>query len=101
MRKILLFVICFCYLHFTQAQNKLDAYPTHWWVGMKNPRLQIFIHSKDIKNGHRVFLDPYPGVKLVKTNFFENPNYLALDLQIGQAAKPGRLHFKFMSVDMQ
>ena len=30
------------------AQQSTDVYPTHWWAGMKNPNLQLMIHSKNI-----------------------------------------------------
>ncbi|HEY0058289.1 MAG TPA: glycoside hydrolase family 13 protein, partial [Flavisolibacter sp.] len=63
-----------------------------WWVGMKNPRLQLMIHSPGIGNNR--FSISYPGVQLLKTNKAENSNYVFLDLVISPAAKPGKLNIK-------
>ena len=30
------------------AQPKI--YPTNWWVGMKDPNLQLMVHQQDIGN---------------------------------------------------
>src|SRR5215467_10094593 len=81
------------------SQESIHVYPTHWWVGMKNPKLQLLIRAKNIKTGSRVILVPYPGVKIVNVHSFENPGYLAVDLEIDKTTKPGTLSFKFMSTD--
>jgi len=83
------------------SQESINVYPTHWWVGMKNPKLQLLIRAKNIKTGSRVLLTPYQGVKIVNVHSFENPNYLTVDLEIDKTTKPGTLSFKFMSPDMQ
>ena len=72
------------------AQN---VYPTNWWVGMKNPNLQLMIHRDRIAN-EKLSMLPYPGVKLVKQSKVENPNYIFVDLTISPAAKPGKIKFK-------
>ena len=54
--------------------------PAFWWVGMKNPKLQLIVHGNNIAG--RVVKLNYPGVKLVATHKVENPNYLFLDLEI-------------------
>ena len=74
---------------FSQAIN---CYPTHWWVGMKNPKLQIMIHANNIGNA-TVSLTPYAGVKLDKVTKAQNPNYLFLDLTINASARPGTIRF--------
>jgi neopullulanase len=83
---ILFFVILF---HFTVAgQNETTIYPTHWWVNMKNPKLQLLVRGKQIGDATKVDIN-YPGVKVEKISRFENKNYLAIDLNISTAAKPG------------
>ena len=74
--------------------NKPAYYPTHWWTGMKNPKLQLIIHADNIA-GDNITVS-YPGVKLVKVNKVENKNYVFLDLIISANAKPGKIkiHFK-------
>lgn len=70
-----------------------DLYPSHWWVGMKNSKLQIMIH-RDRVASEKVTLLPYPGVKQIAQSKVENPNYLFIDLLIDKTAKPGKLKFR-------
>ncbi len=56
---------------------------------MKNPGVQVLVHGPGA--GTLAYSISYPGVKLVKTNTVENPNYAFLDLVISPAAKPGRV----------
>ena len=30
------------------AVDITGVYPTHWWVGMKNPKLQLMVHGEGI-----------------------------------------------------
>ncbi|WP_461131765.1 glycoside hydrolase family 13 protein [Spirosoma aerophilum] len=63
--------------------------PTNWWVGMKNPNLQLLVYGPNA--GSLTYSVSYPGVKLVKTHTVENPNYAFLDLTITPSAKAGTL----------
>ena len=36
-------------VQFLFAQESIEVYPTTWWVGMKNKKLQLVLHSKDIQ----------------------------------------------------
>jgi glycosidase len=67
--------------------------PMFWWVGMKNPKLQLIVHGKDIAARSVTFR--YPGVRLTAVHKVENPNYLFLDLDISAAAKPGAFNISF------
>jgi glycosidase len=67
--------------------------PMNWWVGMKNPKLQLIVHGNKI--AERNVKLSYPGVKLIKVNKVENPNYLFLDLEISPSAKPGVFNILF------
>ncbi len=67
--------------------------PASWWIGMKSPKLQVLIHGKDISTFSLNV--NYPGVKLVKINKTENPNYLFVDLLISGEAKAGKVPFNF------
>ncbi|MCU7551555.1 glycoside hydrolase family 13 protein [Chitinophagaceae bacterium LB-8] len=91
MRKLIL--LFFSYLVFVWAnanEYKVDGiYPSNWWVGMKNPKVQLMVHGSNISEN--TFTINYPGVKLVKVNKVENPNYVFLDLTIAPLAKPGQL----------
>lgn len=67
--------------------------PMFWWVGMKNPKLQLIVHGNKI--AERAVKFTYPGVKLVKVNKVENPNYLFLDLEISLSTHPGAFNILF------
>ena len=63
--------------------------PTNWWAGMKKPSVQLLVHGPGA--GTLAYTINYPGVKLVKANTVENPNYAFLDLTIAATAKPGKV----------
>ncbi len=63
--------------------------PTNWWVGMKNPTVQLMVYGPNA--GTLTYSLNYPGVKLAKTHTVENPNYAFLDLVISPTAKAGTL----------
>jgi len=79
---------------FAQKPDIQHINPTNWWVGMKNQNLQILVYGKNISKA-KVSLKPYAGVKLLKTQKVENPNYVFIDLDITKAAKAGNLQFIF------
>ncbi len=82
------------YFYFFQSNSyATDIYPTHWWVGMKNPNLQLMIH-RDRVTMEKITMIPYPGVKLIKQIRMDNPNYCWIDLVIDKSAKPGKLKFR-------
>ena len=67
--------------------------PAFWWAGMKEPKLQLMVHAKDIQQA-TVQLS-YPGVKLVGLQKVENPNYLFVDLELSPDVKPGSFELVF------
>lgn len=88
MKKYLLVILILTCSDLIYAQpGQVETYPTHWWTGMKNPAVQLMLHG--FKIGDNSFTVNYPGVKLVKTNKVENPNYVFLDLVVEKSAKPG------------
>lgn len=67
--------------------------PAFWWVGMKEPKLQLLVHAKDIQHS-QVELS-YPGVKVVGLQKVQNPNYLFVDLELSPQVKPGSFELLF------
>ncbi|MPR36497.1 glycoside hydrolase family 13 protein [Salmonirosea aquatica] len=63
--------------------------PLNWWVGMKDPRLQLIMHGKNI-SGSSVDI-AYPGVKIERVSKVENPNYLFVDLTLSPDCRAGTL----------
>jgi len=96
MKKIFIWIICIFIVGQSISQNNFNVYPTHWWVGMKNPKLQLMIH-RDHVGMESVSMQAYPGVKLVKTIKAKNPNYIFMDLVIEKSAKPGTINFKIIN----
>ncbi|MBR7209885.1 cyclomaltodextrinase N-terminal domain-containing protein [Microvirga sp. STS02] len=68
--------------------------PTYWWVGMKNPKLQLLVNAPGIASS-TASLVAYPGVTLDSQQKLESPNYLVVNLSIGPEAKPGQLKLNF------
>jgi neopullulanase len=96
MRRIFLLGILFCCLHSFASGYKIEGiYPTHWWVGMKNPNLQLMVHGVNVRPVK--FTVSYPGVKLLKVTKSENNNYAFLDLVISPATKPGKVKIHIVS----
>lgn len=87
---ILKAVICLMLSMPVIAQTNI--YPTHWWVGMKDPSLQLMVHKKDVGTA-TVKMNSYAGVTMVKTYVPENKNYVFIDLKIASTAKPGKISF--------
>ena len=91
MKKI---IISLCALLFIIAQVRAQnptikrVDPTNWWVGMKNPSLQLLVYGDNIK-GCTVSID-YAGVTIEKVNEVENPNYLFVDIRIAPETKAGK-----------
>jgi glycosidase len=92
----LLFVACS-----VNAADNIIIYPTHWWVGMKNSKLQLIIHAdNNIAVDKLVFRSSSSDVKVVKVNKTENRHYLFVDLEISPAAKPQIVKFSFGGIVM-
>ena len=66
----------------------------NWWVGMKDPNLQIMVNGKGI--GNTSVLISYPGVKLKNTIKGDSENYLFINLFIDDSAKPGTFQISFL-----
>ena len=63
--------------------------PSSWFVGMKNPRVQLLLHGPNLGGSHVKV--SYPGVRAESVTSTENPNYLFVDLMIEPSARPGTL----------
>ena len=66
--------------------------PTDWYVGMKNPQLQLMVYGKDIAKAE-VTTD-YPGVTIEKAVALDSPNYLFVYLNLS-GAQPGEMTLTF------
>jgi len=93
MRKLFLLIISIVFSISTFALNVDRVEPTFWWVGMKNPTVQLMIHGQEIATTE-ISLN-YPGVKIQTISRQENPNYVFIDLSISPEAKAGSFPIQF------
>jgi glycosidase len=83
---ILFSIICITQL---RSQAVLRIEPPNWWVGMKDPNLQILLYGPNI--GDNQVKIKHRGVKLIRFSCPGNKNYLFLDLTIRSTTQPGTL----------
>ncbi len=72
-------------------------YPTNWFAQMKYNKVQVLIRATDQNFKNASLKVNYPGVTLIKTYHLENGHYLAADIEITAAAKPGNISFDINS----
>lgn len=97
MKKYFKLWVAFCSLlyafqTFAQTPSIERVNPTNWYVGMKNPKLQLLVYGKNI-NDCDVKIN-YQGVTLEKINKVENPNYIFLDLNVAPETKAGQINIE-------
>ena len=89
MKKNFLFIfLLHTFSGFSQSPSVQRIDPTNWFVGMKNPKLQLLVYGKNI-NDCEVKIS-YPGISLDKVHKVENPNYLFLDVTIAPETQAGQ-----------
>ena len=81
----LLAIVC----QFSLSAQSIEVYPINWFVQMKYNKVQILLRkTSSFKTNAKVQVS-YPGVRLINTHYFKNPNYIAVDVEISTTAKPG------------
>ena len=93
-KKLIFLLLSFVFSLFAGAGEITRMEPAFWWVGMKNPELQIMVYGKDIAHSELQF--EYPGVRLKETVRTDNPNYLFIYLEIRKDAQPGVMNLNFI-----
>ncbi|HMR92544.1 MAG TPA: alpha-amylase family glycosyl hydrolase [Chitinophagaceae bacterium] len=73
----------------------LKIYPTNWFTGMKDNKLQLIIHAPGVADKvsqiklSQAGMNVAPGMLLTAIHRPENKNYIFLDLLVDKQAKPG------------
>ena len=67
--------------------------PTDWYVGLKNPSVQLMVYGKNIRNVADV-TTAYPGVTVDSLVRLDSPNYLLVYLNV-KNARPGTMTLEF------
>ena len=98
MKKILLIALATLWVAGAWAVTKMPAFrvnriePTNWFVGMKNPSVQLMVYGDNIRNAE-VKTD-YAGVKIDSVVRLDSPNYLLVYLNTA-GAQPGTMKLDF------
>jgi glycosidase len=67
--------------------------PMNWWIGMKNPSVQLMVHGQGIATSE-ISLN-YPGVTIKSVSRQNNPNYVFINLNIATETKAGTFPIQF------
>jgi len=99
MKKIIIFFLLLNTLGM-QSQKIEKVEPPNWWIGMKNPKLQLLIYGKDIAKRTVEISDK--EIILESVQKADNPNYVFLnfDLTKNVVAKNFDIRFKGKSKDL-
>lgn len=75
------------------AAQKIDRIePTNWFVGMKNPQVQLMVYGKDIRSAE--VTTSYPGARIDSLVRLDSPNYLLVYMNV-KDAQPGMMTLNF------
>lgn len=67
--------------------------PSSWWIGFKEPVVQVMVYGNQIASTRPEL--KYPGVTIKQVISVDNPNYLFIDLEIDKKAQPGQIQIAF------
>lgn len=93
MRKSLIVTVLFAMVTALQAQTITRVEPSFWWVGMKNPKLQLLVYGDNIASADISIASS--SIVLSSVVKVSNPNYLFLNLEINEGAKAGLYDINF------
>ena len=77
--------------------NRIE--PTDWFVGMKNPSVQLMVYGQGIRDVANVTTD-YPGVTIDSLVRLDSPNYLLIYMNL-KDAQPGTMTLNFGKTKVQ
>jgi len=92
MKKTILLTLMAAALSAQAAVNIDRIEPTDWYVGLKNPQLQLMVYGKDIRQAD--VKTNYAGVTIDSVVRLESPNYLLVYLNTS-GARPGTMQLEF------
>ena len=94
MRPVLLFGLLLALATSVHAAAVERIEPGNWWVGMKHRQVELMVHGPGIAST-TPRLD-HPGVRIVRSERLDSPNYLFVMIDIGDDARPGELEIAFL-----
>ena len=95
--KTRLFVfVLFTFFCFESLQAQYaTVYPTNWWVGMKHNKIQLLVKGNYTGFNREAVEINYPGIIVKEVHQLENGKYMAIDIVITAAARPGAVKIAF------
>jgi neopullulanase len=96
-RLSLLLIVLFTCCSFVLSEDTITlsrVEPPSWWIGMKDPEVQLLVHGDRI--AQTVPRIDCPGVTLRETKRTENQNYLFLTLSVSPETLPGSYPIEFV-----
>ncbi|MEN9697971.1 MAG: hypothetical protein RLZ56_1392 [Bacteroidota bacterium] len=94
MKKVFFGLMFFISVSLSVQAQQAEAYPSNWFVNMNMHKVQILFRDASANFADANIRVNYPGVKLLGVHHFENGHYIAADIDISAAAKPGNLVFE-------
>lgn len=93
MKRLLTLLLVLSSLLSVSAKVKITRIdPTDWYVGMKDPTLQLMVYGPGIRDA-QVGTD-YPNARIDSLVRLDSPNYLLIYMNL-QGAQPGEMQLKF------
>ncbi len=94
---IIIFILFFFQVSFSQefSVNKIE--PPNWWVGMKWNTVQLMIYGNNLNDVS--VTSAHPRVKVSAVNNAESPNYLFVDIEIPADLPGGEYEIVFRKGD--
>ena len=93
MKKTASLIYLFIFISFSLHAQIERIDPPNWWVGMKTKQITLLVYGSAIND-----LEPsinYSGVKILKTEKVESPNYLFVTIDIDSNTIPGDAKIEF------
>ena len=91
MRIIAWTIISFLFLQDSAfAQTDVKIYPTHWWTGTKNRKLQLMVYRPEgLTTSKTAVVSNNSDIRILKYYKPANNHYLFIDVEIAANARPG------------
>jgi glycosidase len=75
------------------AQDDLKVYPTHWWTGMKDRKLQLMVRKPSgLTTSKMAVFSSSPDMRVINYYKPANNHYLFINVEIAANAQPGIKH---------
>ena len=94
MFRVFFSLLCCVLLHQSIHSQIKHLEPMNWWIGMKDPSLQLMVNGEEM--GKTIPVINYPGVRITEFKKGDSDNYLFINLLIDAKTKPGKFFISFL-----